>query len=110
MAQARVAIVHDWLTGMRGGEKVLEAICELYPDAALYTMLRVPGSVSPEIERRRIRTSPAQWLPAAGRLYRHYLPTFPTMVELFDLDERAGHPEPRDPRRRHRHVVLRRTT
>jgi glycosyltransferase involved in cell wall biosynthesis len=86
MAQPRVAIVHDWLTGMRGGEKVLEAICELYPDAALYTILRVPGSVSPEIERRRIRTSPAQWLPAAGRLYRHYLPTFPTMVELFDLD------------------------
>ncbi len=86
MAHPRVAIVHDWLTGMRGGEKVLEAICELYPDAAVYTLLRVPGSVSPSIERRRIHTSPAQWLPAVGRLYRNYLPLFPTIVELFDLD------------------------
>jgi glycosyltransferase involved in cell wall biosynthesis len=86
MARRRVAIVHDWLTGMRGGEKVLEAICELYPDATLYTLVRVPGSVCPAIERRAIHTSVAQWLPAAGRLYRHYLPVFPTAVELFDLD------------------------
>ena len=81
-----VAIVHDWLTGMRGGEKVLEAICELYPDATLYTLVRVPGTVSPTIEARRIRTSVAQALPAAGRFYRQYLPLFPTIVELLDLD------------------------
>jgi glycosyltransferase involved in cell wall biosynthesis len=81
-----VAILHDWLTGMRGGEKVLEAICELYPDATLYTLVRVPGTVSPAIERRRIRTSLVQALPGAGRLYRHYLPLFPTAVELMDLD------------------------
>ena len=84
--QAKVAIVHDWLTGMRGGEKVLEAICELYPDATLYTLVRVPGSVSARIERHRIKTSPVQWLPAAGRVYRNYLPLFPAAVELFDLD------------------------
>jgi glycosyltransferase involved in cell wall biosynthesis len=83
---ARVAIVHDWLTGMRGGEKVLEAIGELYPDATFYTLLRVPGSLSPALERRTIRTSPVQWLPAAGRWYRNYLPLFPATVELFDLD------------------------
>src|SRR5687767_11444846 len=59
----RVALVHDWLTGMRGGEKVLEAICELFPDAPLYTLLHVPGSVSPRIEARRIVTSAAQHLP-----------------------------------------------
>lgn len=82
----RVAIVHDWLTGMRGGEKVLAAICEMYPDATLYTLVRVRGSVSDTIERRRIVTSPAQWLPAAGRVYRNYLPLFPAAVELFDLD------------------------
>ena len=81
-----VAIVHDWLTGMRGGEKVLEAICELYPDATLYTLVQVPGSVSPHIERHRIRRSLVQMLPRAGELYRQYLPLFPTMVELFDLD------------------------
>jgi glycosyltransferase involved in cell wall biosynthesis len=71
---------------MRGGEKVLEAICELYPEATLYTLVRVPGSVSARIERQEIRTSPVQWLPAAGRAYRNYLPLFPAAVELFDLD------------------------
>jgi glycosyltransferase involved in cell wall biosynthesis len=83
---SRVAIVHDWLTGMRGGEKVLEAICELYPDATLYTLVHVRGSVSPRIERHRIRRSPVQWLPRAGARYRNYLPLFPAAVELFDLD------------------------
>jgi glycosyltransferase involved in cell wall biosynthesis len=82
----RVALVHDWLTGMRGGEKVLEAIAELYPDAPIYTLVRVPGSVSPALERRTIRTSFAQRLPGAGRLYRYYLPLFPLAVELLDLD------------------------
>ena len=46
--------MHDWLTGMRGGERCLEVACELFPDAPLYTLLHVPGSVSPVIERRRI--------------------------------------------------------
>jgi glycosyltransferase involved in cell wall biosynthesis len=82
----KVAIVHDWLTGMRGGEKVLEAICELYPEATLYTLVRVPGSVSPRIEQHPVNASAVQWLPDAGRLYRQYLPLFPTAVELFDLD------------------------
>jgi glycosyltransferase involved in cell wall biosynthesis len=82
----RVAIVHDWLTGMRGGEKVLDAICELYPDAPIYTLVRVPGTVGARIESRRIRTSLAQRFPRPGRLYRYYLPLYPWMVELFDLD------------------------
>ena len=82
----RVAIVHDWLTGMRGGEKVLEAICELYPDAPVFTLVRVPGSVSTQLESRRIRTSMLQRFPSAGRAYRQYLPFFPAIVECFDLD------------------------
>jgi glycosyltransferase involved in cell wall biosynthesis len=82
----RVALVHDWLTGMRGGEKVLEAICELYPEAPLYSLVRVPGAVTPRLERRRLVTSFVQRLPWAGRLYRQYLPLFPAAVELFDLD------------------------
>jgi glycosyltransferase involved in cell wall biosynthesis len=81
-----VAIVHDWLTGMRGGEKVLEAICELYPNATLYTLVQVPGSVSARIERHRIKRSLVQRLPRSGEFYRQYLPLFPTMVEWFDLD------------------------
>ena len=83
---ARVAIIHDWLTGMRGGEKVLEEICLLYPDATLFTFVRVKGSVSPAIERHRIETSWVQRLPRAGRWYRHYLLLYPFAVESFDLD------------------------
>jgi glycosyltransferase involved in cell wall biosynthesis len=82
----RVALVHDWLTGMRGGEKVLEAISELYPGATLHTLLHVHGSVSPALERLPERTSFVQWLPSADRHYRRYLPLFPTAVELFDFD------------------------
>ena len=81
----RVALVHDWLTGMRGGEKVLDAICELFPEAPLYTLVHVPGSVSERIESRRIVTSFAQRLPAPGRFYRHYLPLYPIAVQLMDL-------------------------
>ena len=63
----KVALVHDWLTGMRGGERCLEVFCELFPDADLYTLLHVPGSVSPLIERRRVVTSFIQRLPGAAR-------------------------------------------
>ncbi len=83
----RVALVHDWLTGMRGGEKVLEAVAEIYPQADIFTLVHVKGSVSPLIESRRIRTSFVQRLPASGRIYRHYLPLFPIAVEQFDLRE-----------------------
>jgi glycosyltransferase involved in cell wall biosynthesis len=86
-ARARVALVHDWLTGMRGGEKVLEAICELFPDAPLFTLVHVKGSVSPRIESRPIVTSFAQSLPRAWRFYRHFLPLYPGLVETFDLDD-----------------------
>ena len=47
----KVALVHDWLTGMRGGEKVLEVLCERFPDAEIFTLLHIKGSVSPTIER-----------------------------------------------------------
>ncbi len=83
----RVVLVHDWLTGMRGGEKVLESLCRLFPDADLLTLVQVPGSVSPTIEARRIRTSFVQRLPMRARLYRHYLPLFPMAIEGFDLDD-----------------------
>jgi glycosyltransferase involved in cell wall biosynthesis len=82
----KVALVHDWLTGMRGGEKVLDAICELFPDAPLFTLLYVKGSVSPRIEARPITASLVQSLPGASRFYRHLLPLYPWLVEGFDLD------------------------
>jgi glycosyltransferase involved in cell wall biosynthesis len=81
----RVALVHDWLTGMRGGEKVLEGLCERYPDADIFTLFHQAGSVSPAIERHRISTSWLQSLPFAARHYRRYLPLFPAAIERFDL-------------------------
>jgi glycosyltransferase involved in cell wall biosynthesis len=85
MGAVRVALVHDWLTGMRGGERCLEVFCELFPGADLFTLLHVPGRVSPAIEGRRIVTSFIQRLPAAARRYRHYLPLMPAAVGRFDL-------------------------
>ena len=82
----KVALVHDWLTGMRGGEKALEVICERFPDAELFTLVHIRGSVSPTIERHRPHTSFIQRLPAVRRLYRNYLPLFPTAIEQFDFD------------------------
>jgi len=82
----RLALVHDWLTGMRGGEKALEVVCERFPEAELFTLLHVRGSVSPVIERRPIHTSFVQALPGARRHYRNYLPLFPTAIEQFSFD------------------------
>jgi len=83
----KIALVHDWLTGMRGGEKVLEIFCELFPDAHLYTLLHIKGSVSNTIENMDIRTSFVQKLPFKNKKYRHYLPIFPTIVERFRLED-----------------------
>ena len=83
----KIAIVHDWLTGMRGGEKCLEIICELYPTADLFTLLHIPGKVSSIIESHRIHTSFIQNLPFAKSKYRYYLPFMPFAIETFDLRE-----------------------
>ena len=82
----RVALVHDWLTGMRGGEKVLEVLCEIHPTADLFTLIHRRGSVSPTIERLGPRTSWLQYLPGIQRYYRACLPVFPFAIEQFDLD------------------------
>jgi glycosyltransferase involved in cell wall biosynthesis len=73
----RPVLVHDWLTGMRGGEKCLEPFCRLWPGAPLYTLLHSPGKVSTEIERRKPRTSFLQLLPRVERYYRYLLPLMP---------------------------------
>ena len=73
----RVALVHDWLTGMRGGEKCLEVLCRRYPQARLYTLLHTPGSVSPVIESLRPQTSFLQRLPNVALYYRYLLPLMP---------------------------------
>lgn len=87
LAGLRVVLVHDWLTGMRGGEKVLEIFCRLFPEAPVYTLLHLPGSVSPVIESHPIHTSFIQHMPGVASRYRYYLPLFPRAVESLKLPD-----------------------
>jgi glycosyltransferase involved in cell wall biosynthesis len=77
LAGLRVALVHDWLTGMRGGEKCLEVLCRAFPDATLHTLIHRRGALSPAIESMKIRTSLLQKIPGVLRFYRHLLPIMP---------------------------------
>jgi len=81
----RVALVHDWLTGMRGGEKCLEVLCEIFPSADLYTLVHRRGSVSGVIEKRRIQESWIAKLPAGRSSYLSYVLLYPLAIESFDL-------------------------
>ncbi len=83
----RVAIVHDWLTGMRGGERVLEELCTMFPTADIYTLIYAEGSVSDVIASHRIITSQIQKLPKSWVFYRYFLPLFPAAIETFDLND-----------------------
>lgn len=87
MDKIKVALVHDWLTGRRGGEKVLEVLAEIFPQAPIYTLFHFPKSQIPEIEKRKIYTSFLQKAPFLRRYYRFYLPLFPLAIELFDLQD-----------------------
>lgn len=83
----RIALIHDWLTGMRGGEYVLEAIAELVPSAEIFTLLHIPASVSPTLTAMKRHTSSLQRMPGAEKRYRHYLPLMPRWIEEFDLSD-----------------------
>lgn len=82
----KVALVHDWLTGYRGGERVLGALCELYPEADVYTLVWDKGSVPDTIESHSIYTSLLQRMPYGVKRYKYYLPLLPVFAELISLD------------------------
>ena len=83
----RVAIIHDWLVTLRGGERVLDALCELFPQAVVHTLVRQPGVATPRIEAMRHVTSFADRLPMAQKKHRWLLPLYPKAIESFDLSE-----------------------
>jgi glycosyltransferase involved in cell wall biosynthesis len=83
----RVVLVHDWLTGMRGGEKCLEVFRRRWPRAPLFTLLHRPGSVVPILERPPLHTSWLQALPRIWRYYRFALPVMPLAVRTWRLPE-----------------------
>lgn len=92
----RVALCHDWLTGMRGGERVLELLCDTFPDAPVYTLIHNRAAVSDRINSHRILTSWLQAVPGVMGRYRSMLPLFPAAaaslhVEPCDLLISASH-------------------
>ena len=84
-AVPRVAVIHDWLTGMRGGESVLEGILETFPQAEVFTLFHFPGSVSAAIESRPIHTTFLQKVAPRVRDYRELLPLFPAAARSIDV-------------------------
>jgi glycosyltransferase involved in cell wall biosynthesis len=76
-----VVLSHDWLTGMRGGERVLELLCDAFPAARILTLIHNPRAVSDAINRHDIRTSWLQRVPRIERRYRWFLPLFPEAIE-----------------------------
>lgn len=81
----KTAIIHYWLVGMRGGEKVLESLCELYPDADIYTHVHDPEKISDKINSHNIHTTFINQLPMARSHYQTYLPLMPLALEQLDL-------------------------
>lgn len=77
LGSTRLALVHDWLTGYRGGEKCLDVLCRRFPDAKLYTLLHARGSLPDSVERMNIRPSFLQRLPKIEQYYRYTLPLMP---------------------------------
>ena len=83
----KIALVHDWLVSMRGGERVLEVLCTLFPDAHLFTLVHQKGSLSLPIERMKIQTSFLQQMPLGVSHYQYYLPVFPYAAQSLDASD-----------------------
>jgi glycosyltransferase involved in cell wall biosynthesis len=87
LAGLRVALVHDWLTGMRGGEKCLAVLCQAFPQATLHTLFYRRGALQPAIERLEIRTTPLQQIPGVFRHYRRLLPVMPLATRFWNVGQ-----------------------
>jgi glycosyltransferase involved in cell wall biosynthesis len=83
----KVALVHDWLIHMRGGEKVLEGLAELYPDAVIYTLFYNRPTLSPSLQRMKIKASFLQSLPGIKKYYRWLLPILPWVIRTLKVDQ-----------------------
>lgn len=88
-SQLKIAFVHDWLNGMRGGEKCLEVLCELFPEAHIYTLFYRSSRLSPLLRSREKHASWLQYVPFINSIYRYFLPFFPRAmrsVRVADAD------------------------
>lgn len=84
LSHLRVALVHDWLTGRRGGEKCLEVLCRAFPKAVVHTLIHCRGALGETIEGMSIRTSPLQRVPGVHRHYRKLLPLMPLAARTWN--------------------------
>lgn len=82
----KVALIHEWLVGMRGAERCLECFCSLFPKADIFALFHVWGSVSGTIESHKITTSALDLLPSVEKYYRYLLPFMPFAIESFNLN------------------------
>ncbi len=85
LGRLRIALVHYWLVNRRGGERVVETLAEMFPQADVFTLVLDPKALSPSLRSHRITTSFLQRLPRARHHYRKLLPLFPLAVEQFRL-------------------------
>ncbi len=86
-SHARVALVHDWTIHMRGGEKVLDAFSEIFPDATLYTLFYDKKKLSPRLQKIKIKSSFLQWFPGITKYYRWFLPIFPFAISTLQIEK-----------------------
>lgn len=81
----KAAIIHDWLNGMRGGEKVLEVLLDIFPEADIFTLFLEEKNISAKITSHKIIPSTLNKYKFIRNHYKHFLPLFPAAVEEFDL-------------------------
>ena len=81
----KIAIIHYWFIAQRGGEKVVEELCDLYPDADIFSLVVDREALHPRLATRKIFSSFIDKLPFSKRWYKHYLPLMPLALEQFDL-------------------------
>src|ERR1700749_302745 len=81
----RIALVHYWLVNHGGGERVLDCLAAMFPQADVFSVVTDPATVSAEIRKHKLTTSFLQHVPGAVRYYRHFLPLYPLALESFDL-------------------------
>jgi glycosyltransferase involved in cell wall biosynthesis len=87
ISNLKVAIVHYWLVNMRGGEKVIEALLDIFPQAEIFTLVYDKSKISDKINAQKIHTSFIQKIPFGVSKYQHFFPLFPFAVEQFDLSK-----------------------
>ena len=85
LSSLRVAIVHYWFVARAGGERVVEALAEIFPQADIFSLVVDPEILAPELQKRTIHGSFLQRIPGARKFHRHLFFLYPLALEQFDL-------------------------